>query len=69
MQLKKKDHICFAFQKKQKKKKRVWLSLYYLTIFTAEQNPAITAIIIIENHNVRGQHLITSQWSQPTFEK
>lgn len=40
MQLNKKDHICFAFQKK-KKEERVWLSLYYLTIFTAEQNPAI----------------------------
>lgn len=37
--------------------------------FTAEQNQAITAIIIVENHNVKGQHLITSRWSQPTFEK
>lgn len=37
--------------------------------FTAEQNPALTAIIIVENHNVKGQHLITSWWSQPTFEK
>lgn len=37
--------------------------------FTAEQNPAITAIIIDENHSVKGQDLITSRWSQPAFEE
>lgn len=33
--------------------------------FTAEQNPAVTAKII----NVKGQRLITSWWSQPTFDE
>lgn len=37
--------------------------------FTAEQNPPITVIIIDENHSVKGQCLITSRWSWPTFEK
>lgn len=59
MQLSRKDHICIAIQKK--------IDLAFT--FTAEQNPAITAIIIVENHKVKGQHLITSWWSRPTFEK
>lgn len=58
MQLGRKDRICFAFQKKW-----IWLSLCHLAFSTAEQYPAITAIIIVENHTVKGQHLITSQWS------
>lgn len=68
MQLNKKDHICFAFQKKKKKKKRTGLAFIVLSDHFLQQNK-IQPLNIIEDHNVTGQHLITSQWSQPTFEK
>lgn len=63
MQVRRKDHISFALQKK----KQIWLSLRHLTILQQNKNPDFTAII--QNHSVKGQHLITSRWSQPTFKK
>lgn len=62
MQLGRKDRVCFAFQENG-------LGCDHVIYFTTERAPAITDIIIDESRSVKGQRLITSRWSEPTFLK